>query len=462
MSSKIKHECGLFGIWNNVEAANLAYYGLHSLQHRGQDGAGMVVKNGDVLTRTNGRGLLTEVINSEMLTQMKGTSAIAHVLYAPGGMKRNTAVQPLLFNFDKSSLAICNNGALVNANSLRYKLEEYGSIFQTTCISELLAHIIRRSRLVTFVESLKRALSQIHGGFAFLLMTQTAMYAARDPRGLRPLVLGKRGDSYVVASESCALDTVGAVYVRDVAPGEIIIINDDGIKSEFFTSERSMALCGMEFIYIARPDSNIEGINVHTSRKNAGIILAKESPTPGAEVVIASPDTGISAAIGYAEASGIPYEIGIIKNRYIGRTFIAPSQNLRERGVEMKHSIVRSIVEGKSVVLVDDSIVRGTTVRRLVKLLKDTGAREVHIKIASPPYKYPCYYGIDTPSPKELISHKRSIKNITKLMNADSISFISESGLTEAVGMSLCMACFNGDYPTHLQDFAGIEVNENV
>jgi amidophosphoribosyltransferase len=312
---------------------------------------------------------------------------------------------------------------------------------------------------------LKRALSQIYGGFAFLLMTQTAMFAARDPRGLRPLVLGKRGDAYVVASETCALDTVGAAYVRDVAPGEMITIDDSGMKSQFFTSDRGLSICGMEYIYIARPDSNIEGVNVHTSRKNAGIILAKESPTPTAEVVIASPDTGISAAIGYAEASGIPYEIGIIKSRYIARTFIAPSQKLREHGVKMKHSIVRSIVEGKSVVLVDDSIVRGTTVRRLVKLLKDTGAREVHLKIASPQYKYPCYYGIDTPSPKELVAHKRSVEKIAKLMDADSLAFISEGGLAEAVGISnegkcrgLCMACFNGDYPTHLQDFAGVEI----
>ncbi|MCL2225317.1 MAG: amidophosphoribosyltransferase [Defluviitaleaceae bacterium] len=463
--AKINHECGLFGIWGHEEAAQLSYYGLHSLQHRGQDGAGMVVKNGDVLTRTKGPGLLTEVYNSKMLAEMKGTAAIAHVLYATGGMKSSTAIQPLLFHFEQSSsLAICHNGALVNSKSLRNKLEEYGSIFQTTCSSELLAHIIKRSRLVTFVDSLKRALSQIYGGFAFLLMTKNALYAARDPRGLRPLVLGKRGDAYVVASETCALDTVGATYIRDVAPGELIIIDDNGIKSEFYTSDKGMALCGMEFIYIARPDSNIEGVNVHTSRKNAGIVLAKESPTAGAEVVIASPDTGISAAIGYAEAAGIPYEIGLIKNRYIGRTFIAPSQNLRKRGVKMKHSVVRSIVEGKSVILVDDSIVRGTTMRHLVKLLKDTGAREVHLKIASPLYKYPCYYGIDTPSPKELVAHKRSAREISKLMDADSISFISESGLADAIGIThnnthgLCMACFNGDYPTHLQDFAGIEL----
>ena len=457
----INHECGLFGIWGHENAAWLSYYGLHSLQHRGQDGAGMIIKNDRVLTRTRGPGLLTEVFSNDMLGDMTGDAAIAHVLYATGGMKRNVAVQPLLFNFGNTSLAICHNGAFINEHSLRNKLEGYGSIFQTTCNSEILAHIIKRSHLATFTESVKRALSQVYGGFAFLLMTQDGMYAARDSRGLRPLVIGKLGDSYVIASETCAFDVIGAKYIRDVAPGEVVIIDDNGLRSEFFTSDRDLNICGMEYIYIARPDSNIEGVNVHTSRKNAGRILAKESPTK-ADVVIASPDTGISAAIGYAEAMGIPYEIGLIKNRYIGRTFIAPSPNLREQGVKMKLSAVRSIVEGKSVVLVDDSIVRGTTMKHSVRLLKETGAREVHMKIASPLYKYPCHYGIDTPSPKELIAHKRCTTEIREIFDADSLAFISEDGLEEAVGIyhkgkcgGLCMACFNGDYPTHLQDFAG-------
>ena len=459
----INHECGLFGIWGHEEAARLAYYGLHSIQHRGQDGAGMVVKNGSVLTRVKGQGLLTDVFTNEMLSEMQGTAAIAHVLYATGGMKSNTAVQPLLFHFEKSSsLAICHNGAFVNEKSLRHRLEEYGSIFQTTCNSEILAHIIKRSRHVTFFDSVKRALSQVYGGFAFLIMTQDGMFAARDSRGIRPLVIGKLGASYVVASETCALDTVGASYVRDIAPGEIVTFNNDGMKAEFFTSDKELNICGMEYIYIARPDSDIEGINVHASRKKAGRILAKESPTK-ADVVIASPDTGISAAIGYAEELGIPYEIGLIRNRYVGRTFIAPDQNLREQGVKMKLSAVRSIVGGKSVVLVDDSIIRGTTGRHIAILLKDAGAREVHMKIASPLYKYPCYYGIDLPSPKELIAHKRSPKEIAKLIGMNSVSFISEKGLADAIGIphqgkcrGLCMACLNGDYPTHLQDFAGV------
>ncbi|MCL2197795.1 MAG: amidophosphoribosyltransferase [Defluviitaleaceae bacterium] len=455
-SDGIKHECGLFGIWKHDNAPQLTYYGLHSLQHRGQDAAGIVVKKGDKLTRTRGTGLLTEVFNRDLLADMEGDAAIGHVLYATGGMKSNTSAQPLLFyeQRNNASLAVCHNGAFVNSASLRNKLEDLGSIFHTTCNSEILAHLTKRAGQDSFNENLKYALSQMYGGFAFLLMTQRGMFAARDPYGIRPLVIGKIGSSFIIASETCALENVGAVYVRDVAPGEMVIINDSGLASGFFTDESGLNVCGMEYIYIARPDSDIEGVNVHTSRKNAGRILAKESPTH-ADVVIASPDTGISAAIGYAEAMDIPYEIGLIKNRYIGRTFIAPAQSLREQGVKMKLSAVRSIVEGKSVVLVDDSMVRGTTMRHITRLLKETGAREVHMKIASPLYKYPCYYGIDTPSPRELIAHKRTAEEIETILGVDSLAFISEEGLTNAVGRSLCMACFNGDYPTHLQDFAG-------
>ncbi|MCL1863878.1 MAG: amidophosphoribosyltransferase [Defluviitaleaceae bacterium] len=454
--SSIKHECGLFGIWKNKDAALFTYYGLHSLQHRGQDAAGIVVKNGDKLTRTRGTGLLTEVFNRDMFSDMVGDSAIGHVLYATGKMTSNTSVQPLLFHTQRTnlSLAVCHNGAFVNSASLRNKLEDLGSIFHTTCNSEILAHLTKRAGQDGFNQNLKYALAQMYGGFAFLLMTQWGMFAARDPHGIRPLVIGKIGESYIIASETCALENVGASYVRDVEPGEMVMVDNNGLASDFFTEERGQRICGMEYIYIARPDSNIEGVNVHTSRKNAGRILAAESPTH-ADVVIASPDTGISAAIGYAEAMGIPYEIGLIKNRYIGRTFIAPAQNLREQGVKMKLSAVRSIVEGKSVVLVDDSIVRGTTMRHVVELLKDTGAREVHMKIASPLYKYPCYYGIDTPSPKELVAHKRTVEEITELLRVDSLTFISATGLSKAVGRGLCLACFNGDYPTHLQDFAG-------
>ncbi|MCL2049356.1 MAG: amidophosphoribosyltransferase [Defluviitaleaceae bacterium] len=462
ISSSITHECGLFGIWGHNEAARLVYYGLHALQHRGQDAAGIVVKNNTDFSRYKGNGLLTDVFSNETLSRLKGSAAIGHVLYATDD-KENTTIQPLLFKFSKSNLAVCQNGSYVNAQSLRSKLEEYGSIFQSTCNSEILAHIIRRTPLSTFAERLKRSLSQVHGGFAVLLMTEDGLVAARDSRGIRPLVLGKLGDSYVACSETCALDVIGAEFIRDVEPGEIVIINDDGLTSAFYTNDRELRVCGMEYIYIARPDSNIQAVNVHTSRKNAGRILARESPID-ADIIIASPDTGISAAIGYSEVTGIPYELGVIKNRYIGRTFIAPSQGLREQGVKMKLSAVRSIVEGKSVVLIDDSIVRGTTMRHMTKLLKDAGTREIHVRVAAPLFKYRCYYGIGLPTESKFISHKKDEKKIAELMGMDSLHCISHAGLAEAIGIcaegqcrGLCLACLNGNYPTHLQDYSGLQ-----
>ena len=448
----LNESCGVFGIWGHNKAAEMTYYGLHALQHRGQDGAGMVVKNNGQLLRHRGPGLASDAFSKETLDKLTGTAAIGHVRYAMSGIHSQDGYQPRLFHFEKSSLAIGHNGCVVNAQELRHDLESEGSIFQTTSDSETLAHLIRKSRHSFILDKLKAALRKMQGSFTFVLLTQKKMMAARDPLGIRPLVIGKLGDAYVVASETCAFDTLGVAYVRDVAPGEIIIIDDDGLRSEFFTSDTGMAACSMEFIYFARPDSNIDGINVHTSRKNAGRILAKESPTLAAEVVVPSPDSGISAAIGYAEESGIPYEIGLIKNRYSVRTFIAPSQELREQGVKMKLSAVRAIVEGKSVVLVEDSIVRGTTSRRIVTLLKDAGAREVHMKVASPRLTHACCYGVDLHTTEELIAHSRTTEEICREIGADSLSYISEKGLVEAVGLpckkgGLCMACFNGDYP---------------
>ena len=448
----LNEACGLFGIWGHKDAASVVYYGLHALQHRGQDGVGMVAKNNGVLTRHRGQGLATEVFTKETLDILKGTAAIGHVRYAMEGTHSQDGYQPRLFHFEKSSLAIAHNGALTNSQELRHDLEEDGSIFQTTSDSETLAHLIRKNRSPFLLDKLKAALRQIKGGFAFLLLTQKKMMAARDPMGTRPLVIGKLGGLYVVASETCAFDTVGAEFVRDVAPGEIVIIDDDGIRFEIFTQDTRMAVCSMEFVYFARPDSNIEGVNVHSSRKNAGRILAKESPTQ-ADIVVPSPDSGISAAIGYAEASKIPYEIGLIKNRYSVRTFIIPSQKLREQGVKMKLSAVRAIVSGKSVVLVEDSIVRGTTSKRVVTLLKEAGAKEVHMKVASPILRHSCRYGIDLHTTSELIANDKAIEEIRQIIGADSLSYISEAGLAEAVGIpctasgkGLCMACFNGEY----------------
>ena len=456
MPSEIKglnESCGIFGVWGHKEAANMIYYGLHALQHRGQDGAGIVVKNNSKLTRHRGPGLASEVFTKEILESLQGTAAIGHVRYAMEETHNQDGYQPRLFHFEKSSLAICHNGSLVNSQLLRHDLESDGSIFQTTSDSETLAHLIRKSRHSFLLDKLKVALRQIKGSFAFLLLTQKKLMAARDPRGIRPLVIGKLGDAYVVASETCAFDTIGAEYVRDVAPGEIIIVDDDGLRSENFIDETSLAVCAMEFVYFARPDSNIDRVNVHAARKNAGRMLAEESPTP-ADIVVPSPDSGISAAIGYAEASKIPYEIGLIKNRYSTRTFIAPSQELREQGVKMKLSAVRAIVEGKSVVLVEDSIVRGTTSKRVVTLLKEAGAKEVHMKVASPLLRHSCCYGIDLHTTSELIAYGKTAEDIRQLIGADSLSYISEAGLIKAVGVrckgkgtGLCMACFNGEYP---------------
>jgi len=444
----LNESCGLFGVWGHSEAAQLAYYGLHALQHRGQDGAGMVVKNNGTLIRHRGPGLAADAFPKDVLDKLTGTAAAGHVRYALSGPHSQDGYQPRLFHFENSSMAICHNGSLINSERLRRDLEEDGSIFSTTSDSETLAHLIRKSREKRLLDKLKAALCQIQGSFTFLILTQKKMIAARDPMGIRPLVIGLLGDVYIVASETCALDTLGATYVRDVAPGEIVIIDDKGLQSEFFPQKTSLAVCAMEFVYFARPDSNIDGVNVHASRKKVGRILAEESPTE-ADVVIPVPDSGISAAIGYAEAMSIPYEIGLIKNRYAVRTFITPSQELREQGVKMKLSAVRAIVEGKSVVLVDDSIVRGTTSKRIVFLLKEAGAKEVHMKIASPRLTNACCYGVDLHTTKELIANNKTTEQIRRIIGADSLSYISEGGLKQAVGLpGLCMACFNGDYPT--------------
>jgi amidophosphoribosyltransferase len=449
----LNEECGVFGIWGHENAAQITYYGLHSLQHRGQEGAGIVVNDGTSLTGHKGLGLITEVFSHGELDKLKGKAAIGHVRYATAGGGGYENVQPLLFHSQTGSLALAHNGNLVNANRLKYELEMQGSIFQTTSDTEVLAHLLRRHNEFPLIDRVKVALNKIQGAFAFLMMTETQLLVALDPNGFRPLAIGMLDGAYVVASETCAFDIVGATYIRDVEPGELLIISDEGIESRVFTTETKHAICSMEYVYFSRPDSNIDGINVHAARKNMGKLLAKEAPVE-ADVVTGVPDSSISAAIGFAEASGIPYELGLIKNRYVGRTFIQPSQELRERGVKMKLSPVRGIVEGKRVVMIDDSIVRGTTSRRIVQMLRDAGATEVHVRIAAPPIVNPCYYGIDTSTREELIASKHSIEEMRVLIGADSLSFLSEEGLVDAVGRKRgecggqCMACFNGQYPT--------------
>ena len=467
----LNEECGLFGIWNHKEAANLAYIGLHTLQHRGQEGCGIVVKNNNTLTQHRGLGLVSEVFTKDVLNNMKGTSAIGHVRYTTYGKNELSNVQPFLFHFANSQLSMCHNGNLTNALTLRKQLEEEGSIFQSSSDTEVLAHLIQKNNGKSLVNRLKEALPKLKGGFAYLVFTENEMIATLDPNGFRPLSIGKLGEAYVVSSETCVFDTIGATFIRDVYPGEMVIINDNGLQYIQYTTKTNLSVCSMEFIYFARPDSNIHGVNVHTARKNMGKTLAKEALV-NADIVCGVPDSGISAAIGYAEESGIPYEIGLIKNRYVARTFIQPSQELREQGVKMKLSAVRGVVKGKRVVVIDDSIVRGITSKRIVTLLRDAGATEVHMCVSSPPLMYPCFYGIDIQTTRELIAYEHDVEEIRKIIGADSLKFISEEGLVNSISIpkniwqayssqdeqktsynGLCMAYFNGNYPTGLYDY---------
>ena len=457
----LNEECGVFGVWGHPDAARVTYFGLHSLQHRGQEGAGIVTNDAGKLNGHRDLGLLAEVFSDErVLQRLTGEAAIGHVRYATAGNGSVDNIQPFLFKFFDQQIGLAHNGNLTNAKSLRKSLEKDGAIFHSNSDTEILMHLIRRSEEPLFMDRVKEALNQVKGGFAYLLLTENAMIAALDPNGFRPLSIGKMvNGAYVVASETCALEVIGAEFIRDVRPGEVVIIDDAGIQIEQYTQEVQPAICSMEFIYFARPDSNIAGVNVHRARKNMGRRLAQEAPIE-ADMVIGVPNSSLSAASGYAEASGIPYELGLVKNQYIARTFIQPTQELREQGVRMKLSAVRGVVEGKRVILVDDSIVRGTTSRRIVQLLKEAGAKEVHVRIGSPPLRYPCFYGIDIQTRKELIAAKYTEAEICEKIEADSLAFLSEDGLIEAIGLDfdapysgLCMAYFNGDYPTPLYDY---------
>ena len=449
----INDECGVFGIYGVEDAASLTYYGLHALQHRGQEGCGIVsVDEHASFHRIKGKGLVTEVFKGDELQQMQGRMAIGHVLYTAAEGNRLENVQPLFFHHNSGDFAIANNGKLVNAEELRAYLEKRGSLFQSSSDSEILAHLIKKDYRGNRprIEAILDALNMMEGAFTFLVMTSRRIYACRDKHGLHPLAIGKLGEGYVIASETCAFDTLGAEYIRDVEPGEVVTIDHHGIRSNLYSQFKHHCMCSMEYIYLARPDSDIEGCNVHAYRKESGKLLFKEAPAD-ADIVVGVPDSSLSAAMGYAEASGLPYEMGLIKNKYIGRTFIQPTQALREKGVRMKLSAVRTIVKGKRVVLVDDSIVRGTTSRRIVTMLKEAGATEVHVRIASPTMTEPCFYGVDTTSYDELISARLSVPEVCKAIGADTLAFLSEESLYKAGNRAeLCTACFTGRYPTAL------------
>ena len=450
---ELHEECGVFGIFGVPDAASLTYYGLHALQHRGQEGAGIVAVDNGTFRRIKGNGLVTEVFNEEKLATLRGDMAIGHVRDTTAGGGGIENVQPFLFRHNSGDFAMAHNGNIVNSKLLRDYLENKGSLFQSSSDSEILAHLIKketrfrdRPRIFAIID----ALNMLEGAFAFLIMTANRIYACRDKYGLRPLSIGRLGDGWVVSSETCAFDVLGAEFVRDVAPGEIVTIDHQGLRSRDYSMYKRCEMCAMEYIYFARPDSDIEGCNVHAYRKESGRLLFQEAPAE-ADIVVGVPDSSLSAAMGYAEASGLPYEMGLIKNKYIGRTFIQPTQELREKGVRMKLSAVRTIVRGKRVVLVDDSIVRGTTSRRIVTMLKEAGATEVHVRIASPPMTNPCFYGVDTSTYDELISARKNVEGVREEIGADSLCFLSPEALLKAGNRKeLCMACFTGHYPTAL------------
>ncbi|NDI35985.1 amidophosphoribosyltransferase [Chengkuizengella sediminis] len=449
---KLKEECGVFGVFGHAEASFLSYYGLHSLQHRGQESAGICTSDGTQFHYHRGMGLVKETFENDKLLDLAGSIGIGHVRYSTSGESGINNAQPLVFKYKEGDLALATNGNLVNAPDLRKKLEQQGSIFQTSSDTEVVAHLIARSKHEKLEDAVKEALQQVDGAFAFLFMTQHKLIAALDPHGLRPFSMGKLGDAFLFTSETCAFDAVGATAVRDLNPGEMIILDENGMREDRFSEPKQRALCSMEYIYFARPDSDIENNNIHTVRKQMGRQLATEAFTD-ADVVTGVPDSSISAAIGFAEQTGIPYELGLIKNRYTGRTFIQPNQELREQGVKMKLSAVRKVVEGKRVIMIDDSIVRGTTSKRIVNLLREAGATEVHVRITSPPFQNPCFYGIDTPSREELIASAKTVEQIRQSINADSLTFLSQEGLVKSIGKNvethgMCFACFDEKYPT--------------
>ena len=458
----LNEECGVFGIWGHPEASNVTYFGLHSLQHRGQEGGGIVSNDKQVLRGYRDLGLISEVFrDKKKLEKLLGSSAIGHVRYATSGSNNIQNIQPFLFHFYDMSVGICHNGNLINAKTLRRELEQDGAIFHSSSDTEVLIHLIRRSKEQGFKAQLKDSLRQIKGGFTYLVLTKDTMYGAVDPNSLRPLAIGKmKNGAYVAASETCAIDVVGAEFVCNVGAGELVIIDDKGIRIEKYTEDTKVAIAAMEYVYFARPDSNIAGVNVHTARKRTGRRLAIEQPAPDADMVIGVPNSSLSAASGYAEESGLPYEMGLIKNQYVARTFIQPTQELREQGVRMKLSAVKGVVSGKSIVLVDDSIVRGTTSKRIVQLLKEAGAREVHVRISAPPLIFPSFYGIDISTTEELIAANKTQDEICEIIGADSLGYLSEDGLIESIGLDydapytgLCMDCFNGDYSAGLYDY---------
>jgi amidophosphoribosyltransferase len=453
MFDKLHEECGVFGIYGHPDAANLTYLGLYALQHRGQESAGIVSSDGKQLFGQKAMGLVADIFNEDRIKKLPGKSAIGHNRYSTAGGSFAINIQPILVNFALGGLAIAHNGNLVNAGILKDELEAYGSIFVTTTDTEVIVHLIAQSRAATLHERIVDALSHVQGSYSLLIITEDELIAVRDPNGFRPLSLGEFDGAYVVASETCAFDLIEATYIRDIAPGEMVVINSKGIKSTFPFKPAEPSHCIFEFIYFARPDSMVFGQNVYTIRKNFGRQLARETNVP-ADVVIPVPDSGVPAALGYAEEAGLPFDTGLIRNHYVGRTFIEPQQSIRHFGVKIKLNPVKDALKGKRVVVVDDSIVRGTTSKKIIKMIRNAGATEVHLRISSPPTSFPCFYGIDMPTRQELIASSHSIEEIRKYITADTLGYISMDGIQKVVPqrMNYCSACFDGEYPVPFPD----------
>ncbi|MBW1678959.1 MAG: amidophosphoribosyltransferase [Deltaproteobacteria bacterium] len=443
-----KEYCGVFGIYGQSEAANLTYLGLYALQHRGQESAGIVSSDENILCVHRDMGLVADVFSEETLRKLRGKIAIGHVRYSTAGISEKKNAQPLVFRYSRGGIAVAHNGNLVNAGELREKLEAQGRIFQSTSDTEVIIHLMAISQKPNLVERIIEALHQVRGAYSLLFLSEKEIVAVRDPRGFRPLVLGRLNKAHVISSETCALDLIGAKYIREVEPGELILINGDGLHS-FKVFPENRTACIFELIYFARPDSEVFGREVYSVRKEMGRRLAREHPV-NADIVIPVPDSGMPAAIGYAEESGIPFEVGIIRNHYVGRTFIEPEQSIRHFGVKVKLSSLKSFIRGKRVVIIDDSIVRATSCKKIINMIRNAEAKEIHFRVSSPPIAHPCFYGIDTPTREELIASNYQIDEICEFITSDSLGYLSLKGLMSSArdnGCEFCDACFTGNYP---------------
>src|SRR2546428_6741634 len=457
---KFREECGVVAIHSHPEAEKLAYLGLHALQHRGQESAGIVSSNGMTLRPHRAMGLVADIFTEEVLSQLHGTLAIGHTRYSTAGDSSLLNAQPIMVQSNKGMMALAHNGNLVNAQEIRGRLETQGSIFQTNSDTEVIVHLIALSKEHTLPEAMADALRRVEGAFSLVMISPDRIFAARDPRGFRPLAMGRiqqqegqKQDTIVFASETCAFDLIGATYEREVKPGELVVVGPEGITSRFYASAAPQSSCIFEHVYFSRPDSLVFGRAVQESREELGRQLAREAPAD-ADIVVPVPDSGVTAAMGYASESGIPFRFGLIRNHYIGRTFIEPRQTVRDFGVKLKLNPVRSLLEGKRVVLIDDSIVRGTTSRKIVRMIRNAGAKEVHMRISCPPTISPCFYGVDTPSKKELIAANKSVEEIRDFIGAESLAYLSLEGMKKATGSepaSFCHACFTGAYKVGIE-----------